>query len=95
MPMVNTWTQISKKIDLLGVTQHMLHHSFLTMASNSGIEPKIIQALAGHTDISIAMNRYVHVQMELIKRSGATLGQKTNSFGTCPKHKERPQSLVS
>lgn len=95
MQMVNTWIRIGKKIELHGATLHTLRHSFLTMASNSGIEPKTIQALAGHADISITMNRYVHAQMEPIKRAGATLCQKISSLGTRQERKERPQSLVS
>ena len=84
--MLNTWTRISKKIDFHDTTLHTLRHSFLTMASNSGIEPKTIQAIAEYAAISITMNRYVHAQIEPIKRAGATLGQKTNSLRTSLEH---------
>lgn len=95
MQMVNTWNRIAKKVDFHGATLHTLRHSFLTMASNSGIEPKTIQAMAGHADVSITMNRYVHAQMEPIRRAGIKLGQKIASLGTFPEHENKAQSLVT
>ncbi len=86
MQMVNMWNRIIKQVDMHGATLHTLRHSFLTMASNSGIEPKTIQALAGHADVSITMNRYVHAQVEPIKRAGVILGEKINSLGTQLEH---------
>ena len=90
---VNTWNRIKKKINLHGATLHSLRHSFLTMASNSGIEPKTIQALAGHADVSITMNRYVHAQTEPIKRAGVTLGQRISHLGALQEYGNSPQAL--
>lgn len=94
MQMVNTWARITKKIDMHGATLHSLRHSFLTLASNSGIEPKTIQALAGHADVSITMNRYVHAQVEPIRRAGMILGEKINSLGTFLEYGNSPQPLA-
>lgn len=87
--------RINKRINLHGATPHFLRHTFLTLASNSGIEPKMIQALAGHADISITLNRYVHAQIEPIKRASATLAEKINSLETLLEHANGPQSLAT
>ena len=67
----NTFTRINKCIDLHNATAHVLRHSLLTLASNSGVEPKMIQALAGHSNVAFTLNQYVHAQeSQLTKTAG-------------------------
>lgn len=62
-------------VDLHGATAHIFRHSFLTLLSNAGIEPKTIQAIGGHADIQTTMNRYVHSQQNQIRNAGKTMGK--------------------
>lgn len=40
------------------ITTHSLRHTFATRCIESGMPPKVLQGLLGHTDISITMNTY-------------------------------------
>ena len=70
------WERIEKKVELYGATAHIFRHSYLTIASNAGVEPKTIQALGGHADISTTMNIYVHKQTEQNLDAGKKIGAK-------------------
>ena len=67
--------RIERTIDLHGATAHILRHSYLTLLSNAGIDPKTIQAIGGHADIQTTMNRYVHSQQSQILNAGKTMGK--------------------
>lgn len=69
---VRAWNQIEAQIDLHGATPHILRHTFLTLLAGEGVDPKTIQAIAGHGDISITMNRYVHAQNECLFNAAKT-----------------------
>lgn len=50
-------------------TMHTLRHTFTTRCFELGIEPKIIQELLGHSDISMTLNIYTHPTEELKKKA--------------------------
>lgn len=68
-----TWERINRQIDLHGATAHVFRHTFLTILASTGIDVKTIQAIAGHGDIQITMNRYVHPVNENIQKAGALM----------------------
>jgi len=39
---------------------HALRHTFITNLANSGVHPKVAQALARHSTITLTMDRYTH-----------------------------------
>ncbi len=43
---------------------HMLRHTFCTHLANQGMNPKSLQYVMGHSDISITLNCYTHASME-------------------------------
>lgn len=63
--------------DRLGIkhfSMHVLRHTFATRCIESGMQPKTLQAILGHSKIDMTMNLYVHVteahkakEMELIE----------------------------
>ena len=67
--------RIERTIDLHGATAHVLRHTYLTLLSNAGIEPKTIQAICGHADIGTTMNRYVHPQQKQVLHAGEKMGK--------------------
>ena len=63
--------RVQNTIDLHGATPHVLRHTYLTHLAATGLDVKTLQAIAGHSDITTTMNRYVHTQKENVIRAGA------------------------
>ena len=72
--------RISKTINLYGATAHVFRHSYLTLLGMLNTNVKTIQAIAGHSDVT--MNRYVHRDQELIQAAGRSFGQKITKLLT-------------
>src|SRR5262249_28816116 len=43
---------------------HALRHTFITNLANGGVHPKVAQALARHSTITLTMDRYSHTLVE-------------------------------
>ena len=59
--------EIKRLCKIIGIepfTIHGLRDTFCTRAIESGIDPKTLQELMGHRDISVTMNIYAHVMDE-------------------------------
>ena len=46
------------------VTPHVCRHTFCSNMAKSGMNPKTLQYIMGHSDISVTMNVYTHVGFE-------------------------------
>lgn len=57
---------ILEKLDIEPITFHALRHTYATRLFEAGVSPKTVQALMGHSDISMTMDIYTHV-MEDVK----------------------------
>ncbi|GAA3659028.1 tyrosine-type recombinase/integrase [Asaccharospora irregularis] len=55
-----------EKLDIEPITFHTLRHTYATRLFEAGVSPKTVQALMGHSDISMTMDIYTHV-MEDVK----------------------------
>lgn len=51
-------------LDIEPFTAHALRDTFCTRAIESGVDPKSLQELMGHSDISVTLNIYAHVMDE-------------------------------
>ena len=63
---IRTWLRIGKMINLYDTTPHVFRHTYLAIAASSGLDIKTLQAIAGHADIQMTMNCYVHKREEKI-----------------------------
>lgn len=67
---VRMWKRIGETIDLHKATPHVFRHTYLTILAGLNIDVKTLQTIAGHGDIQITMNRYVHKRIEGLKEAG-------------------------
>ena len=49
------------------ITPHVMRHTFCTRLANAGINPKALQYVMGHSNITITLNRYTHASLETVK----------------------------
>ena len=49
------------------ITPHVLRHTFCTRLANKNINPKSLQYIMGHSNISITLNLYAHASLEGMK----------------------------
>ena len=49
------------KVQMLKVTPHVCRHTFCFNMAKSGMNPKTLQYLMGHSDIGVTMNTYTHI----------------------------------
>lgn len=75
-PMVNTrydhiFQQIAAKYNKshdeplpAGITPHVLRHTFCTEMANRGMNPKTLQAIMGHSSITMTMDYYAHASVD-------------------------------
>ena len=49
------------------ITPHVLRHTFCTRLANAGMNPKALQYVMGHSNITITLNLYAHASLETVK----------------------------
>lgn len=52
------------KIQMPKVTPHVCRHTFCSNMAKSGMNPKTLQCIMGHSDISVTLNTYTHVNFD-------------------------------
>lgn len=52
------------KVQMPKVTPHVCRHTFCSNMAKSGMNPKTLQYIMGHSDISVTLNTYTHVGFE-------------------------------
>ena len=82
---VKFWRRIQKKILAnCNITPHMLRHTYATTLYYSGVDIKTAQYLLGHTNISVTMDIYTHLDGQQIQNTAEKLEnyyRKINSEG--------------
>ncbi len=52
------------KVQMPKVTPHVCRHTFCSNMAKSGMNPKTLQYIMGHSNIGVTLNTYTHVQYE-------------------------------
>ena len=63
------------RVQLPKITPHVCRHTFCSNMAKSGMNPKTLQYIMGHSDISVTLNTYTHVgfddaKQELLRVAG-------------------------
>ena len=56
------------KTEMPKVTPHVCRHTFCSNMAKSGMNPKTLQKIMGHSDIGVTLNTYTHVGFEDIQK---------------------------
>ena len=51
-------------LQLPPITPHVCRHTFCSNMAKSGMNPKTLQYIMGHADISVTLNTYTHVNFD-------------------------------
>ena len=52
------------KVQMPKITPHVCRHTFCSNMAKSGMNPKTLQYIMGHSDISVPLNTYTHVSFD-------------------------------
>lgn len=52
------------RVQLPRITPHVCRHTYCSNMAKSGMNPKVLQYLMGHSDISVTLNTYTHLKLE-------------------------------
>ncbi|WWR15249.1 tyrosine-type recombinase/integrase [Lachnospiraceae bacterium JLR.KK008] len=47
------------------ITPYVFRHTFCTNMTKSGMNPKTLQYIMGHSDTGITLNTYTHIDLEI------------------------------
>ena len=61
------------KVQMPNITPHVCRHTYCSNMAKSGMNPKTLQYLMGHSDISVTLNTYTHVNLEDAREEVARL----------------------
>ena len=60
---INRYSSIYK-VQLPKITPHVCRHTFCSNMARSGMNPKTLQDIMGHSDIGITLGTYTHLKIE-------------------------------
>lgn len=55
------------RIPMPKVTPHVCRHTYCSHCASSGMNPKHLQYLMGHSDIGVTLNTYTHVDFDNVR----------------------------
>ena len=76
--MVNRYNAIYKE-QMPNITPHVCRHTYCSNMARKGMNPKTLQYLMGHSDISVTMNTYTHLGLEDAAEEMKRLGEIENA----------------
>lgn len=63
------------KVQMPKITPHVCRHTFCSNMAKSGMNPKTLQYIMGHSDIGVTLNTYTHVQYEDAKKEMSDISE--------------------
>ena len=53
-----------RRVQMSNITPHAFRHTYCTNQARAGMNPKTLQYLMGHSNISVTMNVYTHLRFD-------------------------------
>lgn len=64
------------RLQMPPVTPHVCRHTYCSKMAKSGMNPKILQYLMGHSDIGVTLNTYTHLGLEAAEEEITRMNDK-------------------
>lgn len=64
------------RVQLPRITPHVCRHTYCSNMAKSGMNPKVLQYLMGHSDISVTLNTYTHLKFDDAKDEMEKMAKK-------------------
>ena len=61
------------KVQMPKITPHVCRHTYCSHCASSGMNPKHLQYLMGHSDIGVTLNTYTHIDFDNVKKEVKSL----------------------
>lgn len=65
------------RVQMPRITPHVCRHTYCSNMAKSGMNPKVLQYLMGHSDIGVTMNTYTHLGLEASQNELSRLDLET------------------
>jgi len=89
--MVDRYNDIYR-VQMPNITPHVFRHTYCSNMAKSGMNPKILQYLMGHSDISVTMNVYTHISFDDAEEELKRMEEFRKAQAEVEQKKEKPMS---
>ena len=80
------------RVQMPNITPHVCRHTYCSNMAKSGMNPKTLQYLMGHSDISVTMNVYTHIGFDDAEEELKRMEEFRKAQAGVEQKKEKPMS---
>lgn len=80
------------RVQMPNITPHVCRHTYCSNMAKSGMNPKTLQYLMGHSDISVTMNVYTHIGFDDAEEELKRMEEFRKAHAEVEQKKEKPMS---
>jgi len=80
------------RVQMPNITPHVCCHTYCSNMAKSGMKPKTLQYLKGHSDIAVTLNVYTHIGLDDATEELRTLEEMENARRKLEKGQDKPVS---
>ena len=80
------------RVQMPNITPHVCRHTYCSNMAKSGMNPKTLQYLMGHSDISVTMNVYTHIGFDDAEEELKRIEEFRKARAEVEQKKEKPMS---
>ena len=77
------------KVQMPKITPHVCRHTFCSNMAKSGMNPKTLQYIMGHSDIGVTLNTYTHIGYEDAQNEMLEIGSLPQENVRLPPRRKR------
>lgn len=80
------------RVQMPNITPHVCRHTYCSNMAKSGMNPKTLQYLMGHSDIAVTLNVYTHIGLDDATEELRKLEEMENARRELEKGQAKPAS---